>query len=220
MSSETWTPGKQEENYSSPTNSLPTVGVADAGGRIPGDSDHLAVALLYPHGTAAAEMNNGAQRYAAIQPVQHFLLAGVAGDAALDPGVAGDDFSLGQVEVLHHTAGFCVFAQAGVKEPVGSAVLVGVTERQLVADGAFLQESEGVTDADVVVRPGKKSGPIKVRPEHDKKVRTGPSRFVRGSGGLRMNDVSRKTEKNQHQGQAKAQTSSRRERTAGSRSGR
>jgi hypothetical protein len=51
--------------------------------------------------------------------------------------------------------------------------LLSVAEGEFVTDGAFLQEGEGMTDADVVVCSGKKSGPVKVRSEHDKEVSTG-----------------------------------------------
>ena len=55
-----------------------------------------------------------------------------------------------------------MFTLAGVKEAMSTGILIGVSEGQLVSDWIFLEESERVTDADVVVRPREKSRTIEV----------------------------------------------------------
>src|ERR1700756_1627382 len=97
-------------------------------------------------------------------------VAGIAGDAALYPCIASYDLCPGQGKVLHHSSGFGVFAKAGVKEAVGSCVLVGIAEGELVADRVFFEEAEGVADSDVVVCARKKARTIEVGPNHDEEV--------------------------------------------------
>jgi len=149
----------------------PTVRVANARCRVPGDRNHLAEALLYPDGVAVVEMNDSSQRYTAIQPILHVSIAGKTCNAALYPGISGHRLCLGEREVLHHPNGFRVFAIGGVKEAVSSGVLVGIAERQLVPNRILLQEAERVTDSDIVVGPREKAGTVKVRSEHHKQIR-------------------------------------------------
>jgi hypothetical protein len=65
-----------------PTSS-PAVCVADARCGVPGNRDDLVVALLQPDGVVVVKVHDGAQRYAAVEPILHSGIAGVAGDAAL-----------------------------------------------------------------------------------------------------------------------------------------
>ena len=64
-----------------------------------------------------------------------------------------------------------MFAVGSVKEAVGPRVLVGIAEREFVADRVILQESEGVADSDVVVCARNETWAIEVRSDHDKEVR-------------------------------------------------
>src|ERR1035441_8704369 len=113
----------------------PTVGIADAEGSVPGDGDGLAVALLDPGGAVVVEVNDRSDGDAAVEAVLDFGVAGVAGDAALQPGVAGDDLRSGEAEVFHHSGGLGVLAEGGMQPAVGSGVLVGVAEGEFVGDG-------------------------------------------------------------------------------------
>jgi len=107
---------------------LPTVGVADAGGCVPGDCDHFAVAFLDPYGVVVIEVNDGSERDAAVEAVLDVRVAGIAGDAGLDPCVAGDHFCPGQIEIFHDSCGLGVFTEVGVQEAMRTGVLVGVGE--------------------------------------------------------------------------------------------
>ena len=102
------------------------------------------------------------------------------------PGVAGDDFGFRQVEVFHDAERFSVRSEVGVEEAVGAGVLVGVGEGELVADGVFLEEAEGVADADVEVCTGDEAGPVEVGAGHEEEIGgcSGVSRRLGGSGGL------------------------------------
>ncbi len=66
---------------------------------------------------------------------------------------------LRQREVLHQPKRLRMFSLGGVKEAVSTAVFVGVSESQLISDRDFLEECEGVSNADVVVCSRKRSGP-------------------------------------------------------------
>src|ERR1035438_10844339 len=65
-----------------------------------------------------------------------------------------------------------------MKEAMSAGVLVGIAEGQLVADRVLLQKAEGVSDANVVVCPGKKPWTIEVRSEHHEQVRACAGLFL------------------------------------------
>ena len=148
----------------------PAPGVADAGGRVPRYCDDLAVAFLNPDRIAVVEVNDGAERRAAVEPVQDLGITGVGGESGLKPGVTGHALRGGEREVFHDADRFSVLAESGVEEAVSSAVLVGIGEGQLVAEGVFLQETEGVADANVVVGSGNEAGAIEVGADHDEQI--------------------------------------------------
>ena len=151
----------------------PTVGVSNARCRIPRDRDHLVVALLNPYRVVVVEVNDCSQRHTAVEPVLYTGIARIAGNATLYPGVASPHLCFWDRKVLHHSKRFRMLPVDRVQEAVSATVFVGVTESQLISDRVFLQKREGATNADVIVRSWKRSGPVDVRANHHKEVGTG-----------------------------------------------
>ncbi len=117
-------------------------------------------------------MNNRAQRDAAVESVFELRVACVSGDARLQPGVASDNFSFWNRKIFHHAGAFRVLSKISVKKTVIAAVFVCVGERQLIPERIFLQEAEGVADADVVICSWQKPGAIEVGAEHYEQIST------------------------------------------------
>jgi len=66
---------------------LPAICVTDARGGVPRHGDHLVIAFLNPDRAFSAQVDHSPQRDAAVEPVSYLTVAGVAGNAALYPGV-------------------------------------------------------------------------------------------------------------------------------------
>src|ERR1019366_2176835 len=148
----------------------PAPRVSDTRRGVPRNCEHFAVTLLNPDCIVIVEMNDGAKRNAAVEPVLHEGVTGVAGQTRLKPRIASHTLRRGEREVFHYPKRFSVFAESGVQKTVSSAVLIGIREGKLIAEWVLLQETEGVPDAYVVIRPGDQSGTIEIGPEHDKQV--------------------------------------------------
>src|ERR1700691_308228 len=95
-----------------------------------------------------------------------------AGDAHLNPRVTGDHLRLRQPEVLHDPNALRVRTEVGMPE-TGPSILICVGKRKFVSDRVLLQKTERVSNANVVVRLGKQSWPVKIRSEHDVQVGAG-----------------------------------------------
>ncbi len=104
-------------------------------------------------------MDNRSDRFAIIQPVLDKRISRQAGNAALDPGVAGNSFGAGNAEVLHQPQRFGVRSKIGMKEAMRAGILVGVAERDFIAQPILLQELKGVAQPDIVIGFWLQAGP-------------------------------------------------------------
>jgi len=119
---------------------------------------------------AIVEVDDQTQRLAVIETVLDERISGHAGNPALNPRVASNAFGSGDSEVLHQPQRFGVRSEVGVKKPMGTGVLVRVSERDLIAEQVLLQKRERVTQTDVVICLRLEAGPHEVRTEHDKQI--------------------------------------------------
>jgi peptide/nickel transport system permease protein len=149
---------------------LPTPGVADACGRVPGNGWNLVVGLLDPDGVVIVEVNDGAQRFTVIKAILDVSISRETCESCLNPGISADGFDFWQSEVLHHTESFRVGSEVGMEEAVGTGIFIGVGEGELIAEGILLEEAKGVADADIEVCSWHQTGPVEVRSRHDKEV--------------------------------------------------
>ena len=107
------------------------------------------------------EVNNRTKRFTVVEVILYVGIAREAADTDLHPSVAADNLRLGQPEILHDSETFRVRPEIGMPES-GAAILIGVRKRELVSDEVFLQKTEGVANANVVICLGHKSGANKI----------------------------------------------------------
>src|ERR1700733_3852286 len=129
---------------------LPASSVTNARSGVPRQDHDFVETLLNPDGVSKIEVHDGTQRFTVVEVILDVLAAGQAGDAELNPCVARHDLCLRQAEIFHDAPAFSVGAVVGMPK-AGAGVFVGVGKCELIAERVFLEKSEGVADADVVV---------------------------------------------------------------------
>src|SRR5579872_4948041 len=98
-------------------------------------------------------MDDCSKRFAIIEMVLQSRVSRVRADPALNPCVAGHSLCLRQSEVFHHSEAFRVRTELRMPK-TAACILISIRKCKLVTDWILLQETEGVADADVVIRSG------------------------------------------------------------------